>query len=84
MLFFGAFSIRYRMELILGFPLVALTMAIYFHLSFKKGSSVQNPEKLYKEPMLMASFVATALSMLLLLFVRMPSLEGYFMPTLPR
>src|SRR5579864_4914067 len=34
MLFFGAFAIRYRIELILGFPLVALTMAIYFKLSF--------------------------------------------------
>ena len=35
MLFFGAFIIRYRIELILGFPLVAFTMAIYFKLAFK-------------------------------------------------
>jgi decaprenyl-phosphate phosphoribosyltransferase len=83
MLFFGAFIIRYRLELILAFPLVALTMAIYFLLSFQKGSSVQNPEKLYREPMLMASFAATVVSMLLLLFIRIPSLEGFFMPTLP-
>ena len=83
MLFFGAFIIRYRLELILAFPLVALTMAIYFRLSFKKNSSVQNPEKLYREPMLMASFAGTVVSMLLLLFIRIPSLEGFFMPTLP-
>ncbi len=84
MLFFGAFIIRYRIELILGFPLVALTMAIYFKLSFKKGSSVQNPEKLYREPMLMASFLATVVVMGLLLFVRLPRLEGFFLPTLPQ
>src|SRR3984885_1067220 len=54
MLFLGAFIIRYRIELILGFPLVALVMAIYLRLSFQKNSAVQNPEKLYREPLLMA------------------------------
>jgi 4-hydroxybenzoate polyprenyltransferase len=83
MLFFGAFIIRYRMELILGFPLVAWTMAIYFKLAFKAESSVQNPEKLYKEPLLMGAFVATVVVMALLLFIRMPWLESSFLPTLP-
>jgi len=84
MLFLGAFIIRYRIELILGFPLVALTMAIYLKLAFKAGSAVQNPEKLYREPLLMASFCATALLMGLLLFIHIPQLEKYFMPTLPQ
>jgi decaprenyl-phosphate phosphoribosyltransferase len=83
MLFLGAFIIRYRIELILGFPLVAFTMAVYLKLAFKKDSAVQNPEKLYREPLMMASFIATALIMSLLLFVRMPRLETFFMPTLP-
>ena len=83
MLFFGAFIIRYRIELILGFPLVALVMAIYFKLAFKHASSVQNPEKLYREPQLMASFAATVVVMVLLLFVRLPWLEDLFPPTLP-
>ena len=83
MLFLGAFIIRYRMELILGFPLVAFTMAIYLKIAFKPQSAVQNPEKLYREPLLMASFVATALLMGLLLFIRMPRLEQFFTPTLP-
>lgn len=83
MLFLGGFIIRYRMELILGFPLVALTMAIYLQIAFKPQSAVQNPEKLYREPMLMASFVATTLVMAVLLFVRMPRLEQFFTPTLP-
>src|SRR6202007_1922513 len=82
MLFLGAFVIRYRMELILGFPLVALTMAVYCKLSFKAGSAVQNPEKLYREPMLMASLAATVVVLGVLLFVRIPALEHFFMPTL--
>jgi decaprenyl-phosphate phosphoribosyltransferase len=84
MLFLGAFVIRYRMELILGFPLVALTMAVYCKLSFKAGSAVQNPEKLYREPMLMASLAATVVVLGVLLFVRIPVLEHFFMPTLPQ
>jgi 4-hydroxybenzoate polyprenyltransferase len=84
MLFLGAFIIRYRIELILGFPLVALTMAMYLKLSFKPGSAVQNPEKLYREPLLMASFTATVLVISLLLFIRLPWLEKFFIPTLPQ
>jgi 4-hydroxybenzoate polyprenyltransferase len=84
MLFLGAFIIRYRMELILGFPLVALTMAIYLKTAFKAESAVQNPEKLYREPLLMASFVATVLVLGILLFVRLPRLEQFFTPTLPQ
>jgi decaprenyl-phosphate phosphoribosyltransferase len=83
MLFFGAFILRYRIELILAFPLVAWTMSIYFKLAFKPESSVQNPEKLYKEPMLMGAFASTVLVMGLLLFVRLPRLETLFTPTLP-
>ena len=83
MLFFGAFVIRYRIELLLGFPLVALVMAIYFKLSFKPHSAVQNPEKLYREPGLMFWFTATVVVMVLLLFVRLPWLENIFMPTIP-
>jgi decaprenyl-phosphate phosphoribosyltransferase len=84
MLFLGAFIMRYRIELILGFPLVALTMAVYFKLAFKAGSAVQNPEKLYREPLLMACFVATALAMGLLLFIHIPKLGQFFLPTLPQ
>jgi decaprenyl-phosphate phosphoribosyltransferase len=84
MLFLGAFIIRYRIELILAFPLVALTMAVYCKLSFMSGSAVQNPEKLYREPVLMASLSATVLVLGVLLFVRIPYLERFFMPTLPQ
>jgi decaprenyl-phosphate phosphoribosyltransferase len=83
MLFFGAFVIRYRIELLLGFPLVALVMAIYFKLAFEEHSAVQNPEKLYREPGLMLWFTATVAVMVMLLFVRLPWMEKIFLPTLP-
>src|SRR6202000_339467 len=84
MLFLGAFIMRYRIELILGFPLIALVMAIYLRLLFQKNSAVQHPEKLYREPLLMASFTATVVAMSLLLFIRLPLLERFFVPTLPQ
>lgn len=78
MLMFGAFIMRYRLELILSFPFVALMMATYFHLAFKPNSSVQNPEKLYREPLLMAEFVVTSIVIVTLLFVRIPLLSKLF------
>ncbi|MDE1163600.1 MAG: UbiA family prenyltransferase [Acidobacteriaceae bacterium] len=84
MLFLGAFIMRYRIELVLGFPFIAFTMAIYLKLAFKAESAVQNPEKLYKEPLLMGSFAATVLVMVVLLFTRMPKLEEFFSPTIPQ
>jgi 4-hydroxybenzoate polyprenyltransferase len=83
MLFFGAFVMRYRIELLMAFPLVALVMAIYFRLAFQSGSAVQNPEKLYREPGLMLWFTAMVVVMVVLLYVRLPWLEKMFMPTLP-
>ena len=53
MLFFGAFVMRYRLEVILSFPLVAAVMASYLSIAFKEDSAAQHPEKLYREPGLM-------------------------------
>jgi 4-hydroxybenzoate polyprenyltransferase len=83
MLFLGAFIIRYRIELILSFPLVAFTMSIYLKLAFGAESAVQNPEKLYREPLLMGSSLVTAVVMIALLFIPIPPLYRIFMPTLP-
>ncbi len=81
MLTFGAFIVRYRMELILAYPLVALVMAIYLDLSFKEGSAAQAPERLYREPALMLSVVCCVLVMGVLLFVHIPYLGQLFTVT---
>jgi decaprenyl-phosphate phosphoribosyltransferase len=78
MLFLGAFIMRYRMELILAFPLIALLMSIYFGLAFRHESSVQNPEKLYREPRLMLFLALTVATFVVLLFVDVPWLGETF------
>jgi 4-hydroxybenzoate polyprenyltransferase len=83
MLFFGAFIMRYRLELILTFPLVALVMAIYLSLAFKEDSAVQRPEGLYREPRLMTAVIACAIAMLALLFVDVPVLYRIFVRSSP-
>lgn len=83
MLFFGAFIIRYRIELVLVFPLVAFLMSTYFKLAFQPNSAVQNPEKLYREPLLMAQAVLVSVSMIALLYINIPAIGRIFMPTLP-
>jgi decaprenyl-phosphate phosphoribosyltransferase len=83
MLFLGAFVMRYRMELILSFPLVALVMAIYLDLSFKKDSAVQRPEGLYKEPRLMAAVILCTIVMAALMLVDIPVMQVIFNPTAP-
>ena len=78
MLFFGAFIARYHLELVIAFPFVALAMAVYFLLSFEKGSSVQHPEYLYREPRLMVPVVICALALTFLMFIRIPQLPRLF------
>jgi decaprenyl-phosphate phosphoribosyltransferase len=83
MLFFGAFIMRYRIELILVFPLVALLMSTYFRLAFQPNSAAQNPEKLYREPRLMTEAALISVSMIALLYFDIPVLGRIFSPTLP-
>jgi len=83
MLFLGAFIMRYRLELILAFPLVALVMAVYLSLAFKDDSAAQSPEKLIHEPGLMAAVVVCTVGITILLFVDMPVLFKVFTPTAP-
>jgi decaprenyl-phosphate phosphoribosyltransferase len=78
MLFFGAFVMRYRLELILSFPLIAFIMALYLNLAFKEDGGAQAPEKLWKEtPLMIASFLCLIL-MVFLMNVSLPSFTSLF------
>jgi decaprenyl-phosphate phosphoribosyltransferase len=83
MLFFGAFSIRYRLELILAYPLIAAVMAIYMRIGLKPHSAAQAPEKLHREPVLMACVILCAVLLAVLLFVDIPLMHRVFAPTMP-
>jgi decaprenyl-phosphate phosphoribosyltransferase len=78
MLFFGAFMMRYRMEMVFAFPMIALLMAVYFNLAFSPDSPVQNPEKLYREPRLMALLAACSIVLVVTSFVSLPWLAQLF------
>jgi decaprenyl-phosphate phosphoribosyltransferase len=78
MLFFGAFIMRYRLELVFAFPVIALLMTAYFNMAFEPDSAVQNPEKLYREPRLLVLLTACIVLLVVLLFVKMPWLEQAF------
>lgn len=83
MLFFGAFCMRYRMELILAFPAVALVMAMYLRVALRPQSAAQQPEYLYRERGLMLAVVGTAVLMVVLLVVDLPAMHRFFTPTAP-
>lgn len=83
MLFFGAFCMRYRLELILSFPLVALVMASYLRVALKPDSAAQHPERLYRERGLMSAVVATTIVMVVLLRVDLPAVHRFVSPTAP-
>lgn len=80
MMTFGAFVVRYRLELVLAFPLVALVMAVYLHLSFRPDSATQRPELLYREPALLWAVCACSAVLVVLLFVDLPWLYEFFTP----
>lgn len=82
MLFFGAFVMRYRLELILSFPLIAFIMAMYLNLAFKEDGSAQAPEKLWKEaPLMLASFACLVL-MVFLMNYSLPIFTSFFQPSI--
>jgi len=83
MLFFGAFLIRYRIELILTFPLIATVMAVYCNIAFDPNSAAQHPEYLYRNKQLMICVISCSIAMLALLIYRIPVLHEIFNPTLP-
>ncbi len=83
MLFLGSFIIRYRLELILSYPLVAIAMAYYLALGLLKDSPVEKPEELYKQKLLVLLIGACALFMGVLVFVDIPLLYELFRPSVP-
>lgn len=68
----AVFAIRHRAELLWSLPLLALVMVVYFRLALQPDSAVQAPEKLYREPLLVAVVTLTSMVMVTLLVVDVP------------
>jgi 4-hydroxybenzoate polyprenyltransferase len=77
-LFLGIFIIRYKLELILIFPLVAGFISYYLSIAFKKESAAQNPEHLYKEKGLMVYLVICVVAFFGLMFGEINGLHDLF------
>ena len=84
MLFFGAFVMRYNLELILSFPFIALIMAMYLNLAFKDDGSAQAPEKLWREkPLILVCFICL-IWMIFLMNYSLPSFTSFFQQSVLR
>jgi 4-hydroxybenzoate polyprenyltransferase len=77
-LFLGVFIIRYHLELILIFPLVAGFVCYYLSIAFQKDSAVQNPERLYREKGFMVYLVFCVVAFFVLMFTHIPALYDWF------
>jgi 4-hydroxybenzoate polyprenyltransferase len=73
--FLGVFLIKYKIELILFFPLLVGLFSLYIILSMKPESVAQKPEKLIKEKQLMIYIAIMVLIFLLLLIIEIPWLD---------
>ena len=76
--FLGVFIVRYHLELILSFPLIAGFVCYYLSVAFKQDSAAQSPERLYRETGLMAYLVVCLLVFFGLMFVNIPFLYDLF------
>jgi decaprenyl-phosphate phosphoribosyltransferase len=74
--FLGIFLIKYRIEYLLLFPLIAVLFAWYLQISFKNDSAAQAPEKLYKESALLIYVVFIAVAAVLLSVLNIPWLHN--------
>ena len=70
--------IRYHLELILTFPLIAGFICFYLWVAFKRNSAVQHPEGLYREPGLMLYLLLCLVAFFLLMFTDIPILYEWF------
>jgi 4-hydroxybenzoate polyprenyltransferase len=84
MLFFGAFVMRYKLELILSFPFIALIMAMYLNLAFKDDGSAQAPEKLWREKSLILVCFICLMLMIFLMNYSLPSFTSFFQQSVLR
>jgi 4-hydroxybenzoate polyprenyltransferase len=79
--FLAVFLIRYRMEYVLAFPLIAALFACYLWLSMLKDSIAQRPERMFRSRRLVAALGLTVIAMTVLTFVDIPELSRILEPS---
>lgn len=74
-LLLGVFMIKYRIELLLLLPFVAVHFAWYWHLALLPNSPVQFPERLHRQPAFILFTGLIGIVFVTLLFVDFPPLR---------
>jgi 4-hydroxybenzoate polyprenyltransferase len=75
--FCGIFMIKYKIELLLAIPFLCGLFCYYLNLSYKSDSSVQKPEKLFKEKGLMIYILLFIVIVYNLMMIDLPFLEWF-------
>jgi hypothetical protein len=75
--FLAIFLIKYRVEYLVTVPAVVALFGYYLLLSTRPASSAQNPEKLFREPKLIALVAILAGLFVLATYVDMPALTVF-------
>ncbi|MGN6386240.1 MAG: UbiA prenyltransferase family protein [Verrucomicrobiota bacterium] len=82
-LFLGVFLVKYRIELILSFPLIAGLFSWYIRMGLDEDSAAQHPEKLLRERSLMLYVVLLTVVMAVLFIFDIPILHSLLKITFP-
>jgi hypothetical protein len=75
--FLAIFLIKYRVEYLVVVPPIIALFGYYLVLSTQPASSAQNPEKLFREPKLIALVVILAALFVVATYVDMPLLSVF-------
>jgi decaprenyl-phosphate phosphoribosyltransferase len=81
---FGAFCMRYRPEALVSLPALTLLMSYYFKLAFDDHSSVQAPEKLYKDRRLLLLTALCAAILCTTIFSDRNWFAEFAVPSMPK
>jgi 4-hydroxybenzoate polyprenyltransferase len=74
-LFLGVFMIKYKIELLLSIPFLALLFVWYLRIGMQDDSAAQRPEKLFRERKFMLYVVGIGILFTVLLAVKIPALN---------
>jgi decaprenyl-phosphate phosphoribosyltransferase len=80
-LFLGVFLVKYRIELILTFPLIAGLFTWYVYMSMDEHSAAQHPEKLLSQRWFMTYVLFLSAVTIVLLLVDIPPLHALLRKT---
>src|ERR1700730_13792843 len=82
--FIAIFLVKYRIELLLTFPLLAVLFTWYLAIGFKRDSPAQAPEKLYREVAFLGFAAFTFIARAVRFFIHIPLLQAFQEPYLIR